>query len=101
MARPPRLTERQRLLWKAYRDVFHGLSSVLQEQLLRDARLSPSEYRVLVELCYTPEGVLRARALCNELGWDRSRLAHLVGRMERRGLVRREACAEDGRGSMV
>jgi DNA-binding MarR family transcriptional regulator len=101
VARPPRLDERQRLLWKAYRDLYEALSAVMSEQLLRDAGLSGSEYAVLVELSHSPEGVLRARELCAVLGWDRSRLSHLVRRMEQRGLVAREECSEDARGSMV
>ena len=56
---------------------------------------------MLVPLSHTPDGVLRARELCTELAWDRSRLSHLVGRMEKRGLVAREDCSEDARGSMV
>ena len=101
MARPQRLDERQRLMWKAYRDLYQELSTVMEDQLLRDAGLSGSEYAVLVELSHSPEGVLRARELGSELGWDRSRLSHLVGRMEKRRLVTREECEEDARGSMV
>ena len=101
MARPRRLDEHQRRLWKAYRDLYQELSGALQEQLLHDAGLSGSEYAVLVPLSHTPGGVLRARELGTELGWDRSRLSHLVGRMEKRGLVAREECSEDARGSMV
>ena len=101
MASPPPLDERQRLLWKAYRDLYQELSTVLEDQLLRDAGLSGSEYAVLVELSHSPDGVLRARELGSELGWDRSRLSHLVGRMEKRRLVAREECEEDARGSMV
>ena len=101
MTRPQRLDERQRLMWKAYRDLYQELSTVLEDQLLRDAGLSGSEYAVLVELSHSPDGVLRARELGSELGWDRSRLSHLVGRMEKRRLVAREECEEDARGSMV
>jgi len=101
VARPRRLDERQRLMWKTYRDLNQELSTVLEEQLLRDAGLSGSEYAVLVELSHAPAGVLRARELGSELGWDRSRLSHLVGRMEKRHLVAREECEEDARGSMV
>jgi DNA-binding MarR family transcriptional regulator len=101
VARPQPLDEDQRLLWKAYRDLYQGLSGVLSEQLLRDAALSGSEYTVLVTLSHTPDGVLRARELGAELDWDRSRLSHLVRRMEERGLVAREECSEDARGSMV
>jgi len=88
-------------VWKAYRDLYLELSTVLEDQLLRDAGLSGSEYAVLVELSHSPDGVLRARELGSELGWDRSRLSHLVGRMEKRRLVAREECEEDARGSMV
>jgi DNA-binding MarR family transcriptional regulator len=101
VARPQRLDEQQRLVWKAYRDLYLELSTVLEDQLLRDAGLSGSEYAVLVELSHSPDGVLRARELGSQLGWDRSRLSHLVGRMENRRLVAREECEEDARGSMV
>ena len=101
MARPQRLDERQRLLWKAYRDLNQEMSTVLEDQLLSDAGLSGSEYAVLVVLSQSPDGVLRARELGSELGWDRSRLSHLVRRMEKRRFVDREECEEDARGSMV
>jgi DNA-binding MarR family transcriptional regulator len=101
MTRPPRLDEDQRILWKAYRDLYQQLASALEAQMTRDAGLSGSEYAVLVVLSHTPDGVLRARELGVELGWDPSRLSHLVRRMEKRGFVAREECAEDGRGSMV
>ena len=89
------------MIWKAYRDLFQQLSTTLQAELLRDAGLSGSEYAVLVPLSHAPDGVLRARELGAELAWDRSRLSHLIRRMEQRGLVAREECAEDARGSMV
>ena len=67
----------------------------------RDAGLSGADYAVLVPLTAAPMGVLRAHELGGEIGWDRSRLSHQVRRMEKRGLVAREECSEDGRGSMV
>ncbi|WP_371601214.1 MarR family winged helix-turn-helix transcriptional regulator [Streptomyces sp. NBC_00564] len=45
--------------------------------------------------------MLRAKDLGAEVGWERSRLSHQISRMEKRGLVTREACADDARGSMV
>jgi DNA-binding MarR family transcriptional regulator len=101
MAASPGLDERQARLWQAYRDLQQGLYGALSRQLLRDAGLSGTEYALLVPLSKTPDGVLRARALCSALDWDRSRLSHQVRRMEKRGLVAREECSEDGRGSMV
>jgi DNA-binding MarR family transcriptional regulator len=56
---------------------------------------------VLVTLSEAPDGVIRARDLGSELGWDRSRLSHQLLRMEKRGMVVREECANDARGLMV
>jgi len=95
------LNEDQQRFWRLYLDFQRCLERVLHRELVADAGLSSPEFAVLVPLSETPAGELRARDLCRELGWDRTRLSHLVGRMERRGLVRRRACADDARGSIV
>jgi DNA-binding MarR family transcriptional regulator len=77
------------------------LYAVLEDQLVRDAGLSGADYKVLVPLSEAPGGVLRARELATEIGWDRSRLSHHISRMEKRGLVVREECEADARGLMV
>jgi DNA-binding MarR family transcriptional regulator len=100
--RKPRwLDERQQHVWKAYLQLNQLLYATLEDQLLRDAGLSGADYQVLVPLSEVPDGVLRARELCTEIGWDRSRLSHHIRRMEKRGLVAREECSEDARGTMV
>jgi DNA-binding MarR family transcriptional regulator len=76
------------------------LYAFLEQQLVGDG-LSGADYRVLHPLSEAPDGVMRARELGTEIGWDRSRLSHHLTRMEQRGLVAREECAEDGRGLMV
>jgi DNA-binding MarR family transcriptional regulator len=78
-----------------------SLYAVLEDQLVRDAGLSGADYKVLVPLSETAGGVLRARELATEIGWDRSRLSHHISRMEKRGLVTREECEADARGLMV
>jgi DNA-binding MarR family transcriptional regulator len=95
------LDERQQHVWQAYRHLNQHLYAALEDQLTRDAGLSAADYSVLVPLSEEPTGVLRARELCTDIGWDRSRLSHHITRMEKRGLVAREECSEDGRGSMV
>jgi len=88
-------------LWQGYRDVRRELQRAFDRQLLADAGLSGAEYAVLVPLSESPERVLRMRDLGWMLGWDRSRLSHQIRRMEKRGLVAREECADDARGFMV
>jgi DNA-binding MarR family transcriptional regulator len=44
---------------------------------------------------------LRSSELATTVDWERSRLSHHLGRMERRGLIRRDDCATDSRGAEV
>jgi DNA-binding MarR family transcriptional regulator len=101
VAKPRWLDERQARVWRAYLSLNQHLYAALEDQLVRDAGRSGADYAVLVPLSAAPNGVMRAREVGAEIGWDRSRLSHHVSRMERRGLVVREECSEDGRGLMV
>jgi DNA-binding MarR family transcriptional regulator len=101
MAIPRWLDERENRLWRTWLRVNQELPSVLAGLITRDSGLSGADYAVLVPLSESPEGMLRARELRREILWDRSRLSHQVKRMEQRGLVVREECAEDARGAMV
>jgi DNA-binding MarR family transcriptional regulator len=101
MAKARWLDEREARLWRAHLDLVRELHGELERQLSRDSGLSGSDYAILVALSESTNGVLRARDLGAEVGWDRSRLSHQVTRMSKRGLVAREECSEDARGSMV
>jgi DNA-binding MarR family transcriptional regulator len=98
---PRWLDERQARVWQAYLHLNQHLFAELEAELLGRSGLSGADYQVLVPLSEAPGGVLRARELGAEIGWDRSRLSHHVSRMEKRGLVAREECSEDARGTMV
>ncbi|WP_406424345.1 MarR family winged helix-turn-helix transcriptional regulator [Streptomyces sp. NBC_00873] len=101
MNEPRWLDVREAAVWKKYRDLQRQLQSALDRQLARDSVLSGADYAVLVPLSESPGDVLRARELQVELGWERSRLSHQISRMETRGMVAREPCEDDARGSMV
>ena len=101
MAKPRWLDDRQQRVWQGYLHLNQDLIAVLEQQLTRESGLSGADYRVLHPLSEAPGGLLRARDLGSEIGWDRSRLSHHLSRMENRGLVTREECAEDARGLMV
>jgi DNA-binding MarR family transcriptional regulator len=101
MGKPNRLDEREALVWQKFRTLMRELQGVQDRQLARASGLSGAEYALLVPLCETPDGVLRARDLGAGVGWDRSRVSRQVRRMEQRGLVAREPCEDDARGSMV
>jgi DNA-binding MarR family transcriptional regulator len=101
MTKPRWLDEREAHLWRSWLRVHHELLGALEAQISRDGGLSGADYAVLVPLSAAPDGMLRARELGREILWDRSRLSHQLRRMEQRGLVVREECAEDARGAMV
>lgn len=73
----------------------------ISRDLARESDLSGSDYDVLSTLTEVPGQSWRANELAAQLLWSTSRLAHHIGRMERRGLVRRNDCADDGRGAAV
>jgi DNA-binding MarR family transcriptional regulator len=101
MAKTRWLDAREAHLWQSYRDVHRQLVSALEGRLIRNSGLSGAEYALLHPLSASESGVLRTRDLGQLVGWERSRLSHQVSRMEKRGLVVREECASDARGSMV
>ncbi|QNE18664.1 winged helix-turn-helix transcriptional regulator [Kribbella qitaiheensis] len=95
------LDAREAHLWQSYRDSNRELSSALETRLIKNSGLSGADYALLHPLSTSPQGVLRTRDLGRSIGWERSRLSHQVSRMEKRGLVVREECASDARGSMI
>jgi len=101
MAKTRWLDEREAHLWRSWLRLDQELTTVLADQINRDAGLSVADYAVLVPLSESRHGMLRFRDLGREILWDRSRLSHHLNRMEKRGLVVREECAEDARGAVV
>jgi DNA-binding MarR family transcriptional regulator len=95
------LDAREAHLWQSYRDAYLELTTTLEGRLIRNSGLSGADYALLHPLSTAVAGVLRTRDLGRSIGWERSRLSHQVSRMEKRGLVVREECESDARGSMV
>lgn len=69
----------------------------IDQQLRRDSKLTMAEYQALAMLSNSPERTMRMSALAEVTNASLSRLSHLVGRLEGRGLVRREPDPADGR----
>jgi DNA-binding MarR family transcriptional regulator len=95
------LDAREARLWQSYRDAYRELMRALEGRLIGNSGLSAADYALLHPLSVAEHGVLRTRDLGRSVGWERSRLSHQVSRMEKRGLVVREECVSDARGSMV
>lgn len=81
-----------------------NLSQLLLRQLDRDLTahgLNGHDYEILVELTEAPDRRLRMTELADATSQSRSRLSHQISRMEKRGLVRRDECEGDKRGTFA
>ena len=94
------LTGQEQRAWRAY----IRLAQLLMRQLDRDLHpfgLSMHDYEILVELSGAPHRRMRMTELADRTAQSRSRLSHQVNRMETRGLVSREGCEGDKRGTFA
>jgi len=87
--------------WIGYRRMRLLLDLALQRELAAQSGLSEADYDVLSNLSAAPDQRMRLSDLARHMRWSTSRLSHQISRMQQRGLVDREECADDGRGSML
>ena len=99
-AAPRWLTADEQTAWRAY----IRLAKMLMRQLDRDLHpfgLTTNDYEILAELSESPGHRLRMTDLADLTAQSRSRLSHQVARMEARGLIHRDACDGDKRGTFA
>src|ERR1700689_5274256 len=97
---PHWLTSEEQQAWRAT----VRLSQLLLRQLDRELAahgLNGRDYEILVELSEAPDHRLRMTELADATSQSRSRLSPQVTRMESRGLIRRDDCAGDKRGTFA
>jgi DNA-binding MarR family transcriptional regulator len=95
------LTDAEMRAWMGYRRMFLLLNAAVNRDLARDSGLSEPDYDVLSNLSSAPDHRGRLSELAARMLWSQSRLSHHISRMEQRGLVRREDCESDARGSVI
>lgn len=83
--------------WMMLMLVLMRLPTALDQQLRADAEVSFVEYYVLAGLSEQPKHTMRMSSLSVLANAELSRLSHLMSRLEKRGLVRREPDPTDGR----
>jgi len=95
------LSDTEQQTWRRWLALSAQLPALLHRELQHDSELSLPDFDVLVRLTDDDRGRERIAQLAEALQWERSRLSHHVTRMARRGLVEKEECLDDGRGSLV
>jgi DNA-binding MarR family transcriptional regulator len=92
------LSSDQQRAWRAYIMGTELLLHQLDRELREEHDISFSEYEILVRLSEAEDGRMRMAILADAMSHSRSRVTHTIARMERSGLVTREAAEADGRG---
>ncbi|ADB50682.1 transcriptional regulator, MarR family [Conexibacter woesei DSM 14684] len=88
-------------IWREYIETAELIRARIAASLQQESGLSTGDYVVLLALSEADAQRMRSSELATRIGWDRSRLSHHVGRMERRELIRREECPTDNRGAEI
>ena len=101
VSEPRWLDDAEQQAWRRFVTMQSRLQARLSQQLQRETGLSETDYEVLVNLSEAPDGALRAFELGEATQWEKSRLSHHLTRMVERGLVVRQACPTDNRGTFV
>lgn len=94
-------SQAQLRVWRDYIETAETLRARLGSRLQSESGISTGDYAVLLALSEADQRRLRPTEIASRIDWDRTRLSHHLGRMEKRGLIRRESCAEDSRGAFV
>jgi DNA-binding MarR family transcriptional regulator len=76
-----------------------GLTTTLERRLEAESGLSAQWFEVLLRLARSPDHRLRMSDLASQVTLTPSGLTRVVDRLEAEGLVKRESCPSDRRGS--
>ncbi|NEM06382.1 MULTISPECIES: MarR family winged helix-turn-helix transcriptional regulator [Geodermatophilus] len=98
---PRWLDAEEQRAWRAWLYSTQLLNDRLDRELMRATGIPHTYYEILVQLSETPDRQMRMSELADRCLSSRSRLSHAVSRLEERGWVRRQECAEDGRGLLA
>lgn len=106
MASAPRTTSNelrpeQLAAWRGLLRVHSALVKALDAELLAEQALPLTSYEVLINLQAAPGQRRRMAELADSVLLSRSGMTRLVDRLEREGLLERDTCTDDGRGTFA
>jgi DNA-binding MarR family transcriptional regulator len=93
------LSQPEMQAWRALIQVTTGVLGALDSELQAEHGLTLGEYEVLVHLSEEPEHLLRMTDLAGRLHLSPSGITRRIDGLERAGLVERQRCPSDRRGS--
>ena len=97
MAEPRTLRPEEWEFWDAWMRAQRLLARELDRGLQDECGISKAEFSVLMTLWQVPGRELRVGELAESLDWEKSRVSHMLTRMENRGFVERTRSGPSGR----
>jgi len=85
--------------WRSFLRAHARVTRLLDAELTAECDLPLGSYEVLLHLNEAPGRTMRMTELADRVLLSRSGLTRLVDRMEADGLIRRESCPSDARGT--
>jgi DNA-binding MarR family transcriptional regulator len=101
VARADPLSATEDAFWRALMRIVLSLPRRLDADLVRSAGITANEYTTLMCLSEAPNRELRMADLASAAALSASRMTRLVDDLQKRGLVTKQASAEDGRGNIA
>jgi DNA-binding MarR family transcriptional regulator len=101
MAKVEPLSSSEELMWRALMRIVKTLPRHLDNDLVRSAGLTASEYTMLMHLSEASNRELRMADLAEATGLSASRTTRLVGDLQSRGLVTKRGSSADGRSNIA
>ncbi len=87
--------------WRGFLRAHATIVRALESELVAEQGMPLATYDVLVQLSEAPGRALRMTELADRVLLSRSGLTRLADRLCKDGLLRREACADDARGTLA
>ncbi len=84
-------------LWRSLAQIIITLPRALEDQFARENGVTLTDYAALVALSEAPEDQMRLSELAAATALSLSRISRVVDNLNRRGLVRKWKCPQDGR----
>jgi DNA-binding MarR family transcriptional regulator len=101
VANPDPLTPTEEIFWRALMRITLTLPRQLNDDMVRAAGLTASEYTVIMNLSEAPNRQLRMADLASAAGLSASRTTRLVDDLQSHGLVVKRASSADGRSNLA
>ena len=93
------LTRQELDSWRGFRFMVEETSQSVSRALSSATGMSGGQFGILSILLEVPLHCMRQQELADAMSWDRTRLSHVLTRMEKRGLIKRDK--DRGRATLV